>query len=536
MEFVGEGTFERAASADKGADSNTYTLKAFGTLAGKDLPAYVLAALAARMPQAGGVPGPDSAAQAATGALFPPLIAVLANAIQSSLIKQEQAKKAKAAAKKKSGQRDKDWYKEKFPGKTDEELAMIMMGDAMGNTDNPDDDPTSVGDNENPGQAGAGYGAGGDYSSEGDQELATAESETETGFTQEQAESEKATAEKQLEQEQAKPPVEPETMTIQVDAKGTEVEFVKDPATGEWVNPETGNTYDPEIQKTAEMGWAKDKEAIDKNRDVNDNSSSEYDKKLRVDEKARQNALQLANKQAEIMQKYGTTSKEATMDAIEESRDASDALAEAYIRAGYVADVYEKGARVVVSVADATIDGMGNALGPAGRVVRATYKTVKGVAETTAEQGLSWQNASSGFVKGGVDAASDFTNPKWSGKVQLAVKSGLQIGSEVVGETTSSQGKGFAEGLKKGVVKAALDAIPDATNKGFGGDLIQTQLKNGQVRVAVNNAGKWSGKVVNKTVSTVFKSQKNNRQLAQTGVKALVNLTNEFQIKPMMGK
>jgi len=189
---------------------------------------------------------------------------------------------------------------------------------------------------------------------------------------------------------------------------------------------------------------------------------------------------------------------------------------------------------VTVNVADAAIDGMGNALGPTGRAIRAGYKTAKGIAETTAEQGLSWQNVGSGFVKGGLDAASDFTNPKWSAKTQQAVKSGLQIGSEIFGETTSSKGKGFVEGLKKGVVKAGLDAIPDATSKGFGGDVLTTQLKNGQVRLARNTVGQWSGKVVTKNVAENFIKQKTDRQLVQTGVKTVVNLTNEYVIKPRM--
>lgn len=530
FQMLGEGTYERAASADKGADYNTYNLQASGALAGKDLPPYVTAALAGLMSKAGNVPGPDNAGQAAVGALFPPLIAVVANAIQSALLAQAQAKKAKA--KKKSGQRDKDWYKEKYPGKTDAELAMIMLGDAMGSTDNPDDDPLSVGDNEASGSSGAA--SGGETSDSWEEEY---EEPAEEEQMPEEAEKEEPQAPEQPkapEQPIPEVPAEPETMKVQTDAKGTTVEFVKDPATGEWVNPETGNTFNPEIQKSAELGFEKDREALAKNREVNDESSSEWDKKLRTDEKARQEALHKANVQAKIMSKYGTNNAADTIAAAGKMRDANQRVADAYTKAGNVASAYEQAAKVTVNVADAAIDGLGNATGPVGRGIRAGYKVAKGVAETTAEQGLSLQNVGSGLVKGGLDAGSDFTNPKWSGKAQQALKSGLQIGSEIVGETTSSKGKGFVEGLKKGVVKAALDAIPDAASKGYGGDLVTTQLKNGQVRVAVNNAGKWSGRTVNKTVAAVFESQKNNKQLAQTGVKTVVNLTNEYVIKPRM--
>ena len=557
IEFIGEGTFERAASKDKGADYNTYELNAKGKFAGKDLPGYVVAALAGRMPGAAGVPGPDTPLQGAVGALFPPLIAVIGNAIQSSLIKQDQEEKAKKAAKaakeakakKASGPRDRDWYKRKYPGSTDEQIAMIMLADAMGNTDNPDDDPFSIGDNER-GESDSGQSGSGDEDSwgqdqeedsyeEDQQEEPPEEENREPQESEKQREAESsADVEKPEEAEAPTPPVEPETRTVQIDAKGNTIEIQKDPVTGEWVNIETGNTFDPEIQKTAELGWEKDREAIAKNREANDESSSEWDKQIRADDKKRKADAEWEEVKAKIKQKYGISneSKEESLKIIGKSRDADAALADAYIRAGNVAQTFETGAKVTVAIADAAVDGLGNATGPLGRGIRAGYKVAKGVAETTAEQGLSWQNVGSGAVKGSLDAASDFTNPKWGKGAQQALKSGLQIGSEVVGETTSSKGGGFVEGLKKGAVKAALDAVPDAASKGFGGDLVTTQLKNGQIRVAVNNAGKWGGRTVSKGAAEIFKSQKNNRQLVQTGIKAAVNLSNEFGIKPMMNK
>jgi hypothetical protein len=274
------------------------------------------------------------------------------------------------------------------------------------------------------------------------------------------------------------------------------------------------------------MGWEKDLEHIQKERDVTANGGSDYDKQLRADDKARQDALEKANAQAKIMSKHGTNNVEDTLKAIKNLQSADQKVADAYIKAGNTADALEKTSRVVVNVADATIDGMGNALGPAGRTVRGVYKVAKGVAETTAEHGLNLQNVGAGALKGGLDAASDFTGGK--------LKVGLQIGSEVASETMSTGGKGLGEGLKKGAVKAIADAIPDAASKGYGGDMTTTYLKNGRVRVAVNNAGKWSGKVVDKGVEVTFQTMKNNKQLVQTGVKTAVNLTNEFGVKPYM--
>jgi hypothetical protein len=164
-------------------------------------------------------------------------------------LKQEKAKKEKKAKKtKKSGQRDKDWYKDKYPGKTDAELAMIMLADAMGNTDNPDDDPNSVGDNEKSGSSESSSGWDEDSPTDGRKICPTdaAMKNQRSGRMPEEPASEQDNEtsgeekpELPVEPEQPKPPAAPETMTVQIDAKGTKVEFVKDPTTGEWVNPET---------------------------------------------------------------------------------------------------------------------------------------------------------------------------------------------------------------------------------------------------------------------------------------------------------
>ncbi|MFA5527752.1 MAG: hypothetical protein WC996_03980 [Peptostreptococcales bacterium] len=138
IKISGVGIYDRAASADKGADHNTYDIRAAGLMTQRELPPFVMTALG-KAGSAGSVPGPDNAAQAAAGILFPPLVGLVVNVLQEAL-------KPKAPAKKAA--RDKNWYKEKYPGKTDEQLAMIMLADAMGNTDEPDEgDAVSIGDN-----------------------------------------------------------------------------------------------------------------------------------------------------------------------------------------------------------------------------------------------------------------------------------------------------------------------------------------------------------------------------------------------------
>lgn len=150
LDLKGEAIYDRAASKEKGADFNTYSLEASGSLASKDLPAYVIAALGARNGSTGNIPGPANAAQAAAGMLFPPLVGVIANVLQTLLKPKEMKTKlsvdeqAMADANQSLG---KGLYDEK------EAKAWAMMGEALGNSDEPDDDPFSVGDNEKPGGA-----------------------------------------------------------------------------------------------------------------------------------------------------------------------------------------------------------------------------------------------------------------------------------------------------------------------------------------------------------------------------------------------
>mgnify|MGYP000874259906 CR=1 FL=1 len=142
----GAGVFDRAASAEKGTDHNTYDIKAAGVMTQRELPPFVMTALG-KAGSAGNIPGPGNATQAAAGILFPPLAGLMVNILQEAL-------KPKIKAPVKKRMRDKNWYKTKYPGKTDEQLAMIMLADAMGNTDEPDvSDAVSVGDNETMGRA-----------------------------------------------------------------------------------------------------------------------------------------------------------------------------------------------------------------------------------------------------------------------------------------------------------------------------------------------------------------------------------------------
>ncbi|KJS21671.1 MAG: hypothetical protein VR72_09240 [Clostridiaceae bacterium BRH_c20a] len=531
LDLQGDATFERAASETKGADFNSYQLTASGNMIGKDLPPYVLTALGAKMPSAGNIPGPDGPAQAAAGALFPPLVGVVVHVLETLLKPKPKAKV-----------RDKDWYKDKYPGKTDEELAMIMMADALGNTDEPDDDPFSVGDNEKPG--GSDYvspgssdgGYEGDYEPEDyNDQTDSSDSDGDVRSDEDSYEKTDKSAEKAPESEQKVPaepeleppqPAEPETMVVQTDHKGGTTEYVKDPVTGEWVNPQTGGVFDPEAyEKVVKPGFEKDKEFINSEFEKNTKGETAHDRWVREEELKRQEKLREEEYLIKLGKKHGTSNKEELEEIIGKIQAIDKKIADTWNAAGNLNAGLETGAKAVGAVSDGVIDGMANATGPVGKKIRVIYKVTKGVAGTMAKDGISAKSLASGLAKGGTDAYSDFVkNP--------AAKALVTVSGEVVGGGISEGWEGAAKGAVDGAVKAGLDAVPDALSKGYGGDLISTAAKGGKVRVAWDVGGKLSGKTVTKEVAEKFVTQKINRQVVHSTIKTAAGLTDEFAIKP----
>ncbi len=229
----GTGTYERGASAEKGADYNTYDIVLSGQMTTRALPPFVMAALG-KLGGAGNIPGPDTPAQAAAGMLFPPLVGVIVHILQERL-----KPKPRAAVR-----RDKEWYRKKYPGRTDEELAIIMMADALGSTGGDPEDRVSVGDNEiaqSPdGTAGADYDGGG-Y--DGDEDYSFGKPDV--------PEDKPAAAPADRQPETGQPgqpelPAEPETMEVITSQYGATTLIMRDPTTGQWVNAETGNPFDLE--------------------------------------------------------------------------------------------------------------------------------------------------------------------------------------------------------------------------------------------------------------------------------------------------
>lgn len=480
----GIGNYQRAASAEKGADNNNYDLEAAGIMTQRELPPFVMTALG-KAGGAGKIPGPDNAAQAAAGILFPPLVGLIVSVLQEAL-------KPKVPAK--SAVRDKSWYKKKYPGKTDEQIAMIMLGDAMGSTDNPDEgDAVSVGDNENSESSSVLSGGddfGSDYEEESEptwetEEAQEPEPEPEPVPDGEQMEEKPATEDDQSGQE-------PETMVVQTSANGAQTLYVKDPKTGEWVDPQTNSVLDIEKHGAALEQMKKEQDWNNKEFDKMSAGESEYDKALRDSMKKISQKEDKDNYENILKKKYGTDNMAEISTIVEERQKRAAEWAEIWQRNDKVLGAMEVGAVAVGTAADVGIDGLA-IITPGGTKIRAGYKLLKGVAGTMADAGakgkdvVNWGNVTEGAIKGGADAALDYI-PGGGGVKTVAAKAGVTVFGETAGSAAGAAlrgedvGEAVTKGLKDGAYKAAVGAVTDK----LAGDLPNPVISRGSFKAVPN--------------------------------------------------
>lgn len=524
----GTGVYDRAASAEKGADHNTYDIKANGVMTQRELPPFVMTALG-KAGGAGSIPGPENAAQAAAGILFPPLVGLVVNVLQEAL-------KPKVPAK--SAVRDKAWYKKKYPGKTDEQLAMIMMADAMGSTDNPDEgDAVSIGDNESAqnGSGEIGGGASGSAFEGIDEWEPEAEYEPEEEADWKPRDDNESGTENAASEQEAMPaseqealPQEPETMVLKTSANGAESLFVKDPVTGEWVNSETGGVLDLEKYPEAMEQMQQNKEwSAAREEEIQSQGGSEHDKALHKNmEEIRQKEKQDAYENT-LRKKYGTDDLEKIGEIVKERKARAEEWAETWRRNDKVLGAMEVGAVAVGTAADVGIDGLSTIV-PGGSGIKAGYKVLKGVAGTMAEAGAKGKDAftlaniAEGTIKGVADAALD----KMPG------------GDGLVGEALSTVGKGALTMAGEGAGAGAGAALRGEDV----GEAVSKGLKDGAYKAAAGFVtDKVAGGLPNPIMSRgSFKAVPNLKNVIVSsagGTKVASALVDEYAVKPVvMGK
>lgn len=250
ISMTGQGFYARAATKEKGADDNTYSLSLRGNRVKKDLPPFVMAAIA-KTYGAGNIPGPDSPMEAAAGMLFPALVGLVVHVLQGLLRPKELVSSLSVGE-----QSMKEANQSLGQGlvSEDEKRAWKTVADALGAGGGDAEDAISIGDNELPGgadyvaptesgQSGEGFGA----------EYVGSDEDLSFGKPDVPEETPGQTPSGQSEQPQAESetvlPVEPESVVVQTSVRGAQTLIVRDPATGQWVNAETGNPFDLEAHQ-----------------------------------------------------------------------------------------------------------------------------------------------------------------------------------------------------------------------------------------------------------------------------------------------
>ena len=486
----GIGKFDREASKDLGADHNTYSLVSSGVMVSNDLPPFVMTALG-KSGGVGNIPGPDSPAQAATGMLFPPLIGLVVSVLQDRM-----KPKVKAAPV----VHDKAWYKKKYPDLSDEQLAMVMLADAMGGTDEPDlEDSESVGD-ESSGEESAVESSddendGSDYESEDDadegsqsgddeeyggsdgddqQQKQDTLSQTETDTQSSKDEKDQPAEESTNNQETPKAPEEPEEMILKTSANGAESRYVKDPATGEWVNAETGNVLDYEKYKsTVEKQLEDDKKFNDEQFEKNSKGETAHDKALREEMQKIADAEKAEAYKNTLKSKYGTDDMTEVQRILDENQKRDQASFDRWKEIADFNDTGDKIATGVGVVSDVAVDGL-STITPGGEYFKAGYKVAKGIGGTMAEKGVKWGSLAEGTIKGAADAGTDFIKVKnpylntlaKASTTMIGESGGSAVGAAIRGGDENWK-KAGAEGAVDGVFKVVVGAVTDKVSGDF---------------------------------------------------------------------
>jgi len=432
------------------------------------------------------------------GALFPPITALIATLIESA----SQAKKKK----KKSGPRDRGWYKAQNPNASDETIAMIMMADALGASGGDEEDAESIGDNEKPG--GSDYVAPDNGDSQGESNDAEGSYEEDSGESEGESENsgegesdseedntfgkpdvpEEATVQQEPQSQEELPgqkdqndqgtqttvPEEPESMVLQTSPNGAQSLFVKDPTTGKWIDAENGAELDTEKYGEWKTQMESDKKFNDKEFEKNTNSEMEQDK-INRDKMA---AIADAQKKDEFMQKmekkYGTSDKTELEKIIGTNMDKDKAAADHYNTIADVAAAGEVISVVVSSGADVGMDILSNA-DPTGtaKMVRNVYVVTKGVVSSAAEKGVNKASILEGLFKGTGDMIAKNIKPeglKGYGGRAISRAAGEFLGTTAGGylrgeDISKAAGKGFIGGVTKATVGAITDKLAGSSPK-----------------------------------------------------------------------
>jgi len=283
-----------------------------------------------------------------------------------------------------------------------------------------------------------------------------------------------------------------------------------------------------------EADEARINEEFDKKRQIEINKQLAIKKKALEDKKQLEKEVAAHKKyEASLCKKYNTT-PDKLRDVLLANQGANAADAEKWTSRAKKLDYAIAAAQITVIACDTAIDGLANVTGPYGKMVRAGYKVTKGLASGGAEAYYGDGSVSvgagmtSGLVKGGVDAASDYIN-------STKIKAGLAIGSEVIGGAITEGSEGALKGLKNGLYNVGVGTLTDKIGGGgYGNDTSLVTLAGGKTAVIIDAGGQTITRIVSNNSAQNFIKNKLINQGIQSGVKGASGLINEFGVKPAL--
>lgn len=423
INMAGQGFYSRAATKEKGADENTYALTVRGNRVKKDLPPFVMAAIA-KAYGVGNIPGPDTPMEAAVGMLFPPLVGLVVAVLQELL------KPKKLASKLSVGEESMKAANQSLGQglvSEEEKKAWKAVADALGGSGGDPEDAISIGDNERPGGADykvpqessqSGEGFGSDYEGP-DEDLSFGKPDV----PEEPAHQAPYEQPGQPGQTQTAPeiPAEAESMVVQTSVQGAQTLITRDPVTGGWINAETGNPFDldahqkkfpqqvkeyseftkrnDELEKTGQSAMQKALDEIDKKHQEDFAAiQKEIDKRRLEQLKRDQESLEWEQKQAQEASGWGKIIGNTVINAGDEVVDtaktlgkgAKDAVVWTGEKLGTAAGTLVYDPEQAIKNVNESLESVKNTIGAAKNKVVGTAKeiynkpwiVVKGVMET----------------------------------------------------------------------------------------------------------------------------------------------------------
>lgn len=471
-----------------GTDINDYVITGDGYRSWEKLPAFVMNALNRKFGSAGNIPGPNSAEQAATGLLFPPLVAVIGYALQEFLkpkpggvaeVFSDYTRKARGAARK------------------------AAASDSQESSSTAKDESESVKHEE---------------SEEYEESQEYEETYEDTTVEQQPTYSDQPQETKISEQ----PVQQPESLTVTVvaDHTGRTKEVTYDPQTGEWIT-EDGNLFNWEVyEKIVLPNLEKDRAWIEQRRE-----------KMMEPTKIEKNKDDAHEKYIQNLEKKYGVSRDQLKDVISQNVDKNIRDAEKFKSDAQWYDSAYKTAKVTQIVADNAIDGLAACTGAPGKFVRAVYKGAKAFVPDEEGTGITWGKV----ISTGTDIASDFISFSSPWKEAAFKTAGSSIGGAV-----DKGWEGFKENLVESAVSNSFEAFAKTIGgKGYGADV--SKYKSSWWNPEMSNLVLPGSKsnidlLTSSTGRNMFElvAGKIVREIKLQGIKTAAAYTSEMHVKPLI--